>query len=68
MIGGILGSFVGNFVSEVINFAAFPLLRMYEPVPLKSLPRLFLCLWVAVGTAVGAGVAARKRRRETKTT
>jgi hypothetical protein len=68
MIGGIIGALIGTFLSEVINFLAFPFLRMYEPVPLQTIPRLVLNLLVATGIALGAGLAAAKRRRAVATT
>ncbi len=63
VIGAVLGAIIGTFVFEVINFVAFPLLRMYEPVPLKALPRFILLIGVAGAIAFGAGLGAGKHRR-----
>ena len=68
MFGGLVGALVGSFVSEVSNAVAFPLWHMYEPVPVKTRPRLLVHLWVAAGTAVGAGLAAGKLRRDVDST
>jgi hypothetical protein len=64
MIGGLVGALVGTVLADVTNFIAFPLFRMYEPVPVKLLPRLILNLGIALAVALGAGLAARKRRRQ----
>jgi hypothetical protein len=63
MIGGVVGALLGTMLGDVINLIAFPLLRMYEPVPVKPLPRLILNLWVAIAVAAGVALAARKRLR-----
>ena len=62
IIGAIVGAVVGTFVCEVINFIGFPLLRMYEPVPLKIVPRFILMIGVAWAIASGAALAAGRRR------
>ncbi len=63
MIGGIVGAMIGTFAFEVINFVAFPNLRTFEPVPVKTIPRLVMHLWVAAGAGVFAGRAAGKALR-----
>jgi hypothetical protein len=61
MIGAVVGALVGTFVCDVINFVGFPLLRMYEPVSLKIVPRFILMIGVAGAIAFGAALAAGKR-------
>jgi hypothetical protein len=63
MIGGIVGALVGTLVFEVTNFVAFPNLRTFEPVPVKTIPRLIMHLCVAAGAGVFAGRAAGKALR-----
>ena len=63
MIGGIVGALVGTFVFEVTNFVAFPNMRTFEPVPLKTIPRFIMHFGVAAGVGFFAGRAAGKARR-----
>jgi hypothetical protein len=62
MIGGVVGALVATLAVEVINVAAFGIMRIFEPVPAKSMPRLLVHLCVALGTALGAVLAGRKLR------
>ena len=66
MIGGIVGTLVGTLVFEVSNFVAFPNLRTFEPVPLKTIPRLMMHLWVAACAGIFIGRAAGKALRTAK--
>jgi hypothetical protein len=63
MIGGIVGALIGTFVFEVANFVAFPNMRTFEPVPLKTIPRFIMHLLVATGTSFFAGRSAGKALR-----
>jgi hypothetical protein len=66
MIGGIVGTLVGTLVFEVTNFVAFPNLRTFEPVPLKTIPRLMMHLCLAAGAGMFIGRAAGKALRTSK--
>ena len=57
MIGGIVGALVGTLVFEVTNFVAFPNLRTFEPVPVKTIPRLIMhfCVGGRCGCLCRAG-------------
>ena len=60
VIGGVVGALIGTFVFEVINFVAFPLLRMYEPVPFKALPRFDPCGDREWPVLIALGLAGRE--------
>ena len=62
MIGGIVGALVGTLAFEVINFVAFPNMRTFEPVPVKTIPRIIMHLLVAAGIGIFAGRSAGKAR------
>ena len=62
MIGGVVGAVIATLAVELINVAAFGIMRIFEPVPAKSTPRFLVHLAVALGTAVGAVLAGRKLR------
>jgi hypothetical protein len=62
MIAGIVGALVGTLAFEVINFVAFPNMRTFEPVPMKTIPRIIMHLWAAAGIGIFAGRAAGKAR------
>jgi hypothetical protein len=62
MIGGIVGALVGTLAFEVINFVTFPNMRTFEPVPVKTIPRIIMHLLVAAGIGIFAGRSAGKAR------
>ena len=62
MIGGVVGAVVATLVALVINVAAFGIMRIFEPVPAKSMARILVHVFVAVGAALGAVVGSRKFR------
>jgi hypothetical protein len=62
VIGGVVGAVVATLAVEVINVAAFGIMRIFEPVPAKSMARFLVLLGAALGTAVGAVLAGRKLR------
>ena len=62
VIGGVVGAVIATFAVELINVAAFGIMRIFEPVPAKSTPRFLVHLTVGLGTAVGAVLAGRKLR------
>ena len=62
MIGGIVGALVATVAVEVINVAAFGVMRIFEPVPAQSAPRAVVHVGIALGTALGAARAGRKLR------
>jgi hypothetical protein len=64
LLGGLLGAALGTMMFEVINAVAFPLVRVFEPVPGERLPRLLALLGVAGFAALGAAVGVRDRRRD----
>lgn len=63
MVGGIVGALVATLVFEVSNFVAFPNLRTFEPVPVKTIPRLIMHFCVGAGAGVFAGRAGGKALR-----
>jgi hypothetical protein len=62
MLGAVLGAVLATLAVEIINVAAFGIMRIFEPVPAKSMPRFLVHLGVALGTAFGAVLASRKLR------
>jgi hypothetical protein len=61
-VGGVVGALIATLAIEVINVAAFGVMRIFEPVPAKSMARILVNLCVALGTAAGALLAGRKLR------
>jgi hypothetical protein len=61
-VGGVVGALVATLAIEVINVAAFGVMRIFEPVPAKSMARILVNLCVALGTAAGALLAGRRLR------
>jgi hypothetical protein len=61
-VGGVVGALVATLAVEVINIAAFGVMRIFEPVPAKSMARILVHLWVALGAGLGAVLAGRKLR------
>jgi hypothetical protein len=61
-VGGVVGALVATLAVEVINIAAFGVMRIFEPVPAKSMARILVHLWVALGAGLGAVLAGRKFR------
>lgn len=51
LLGGLVGGVIGTFAYEAAIAAAFPLLRISEPIPSEWLPRLLAHLCVAVASA-----------------
>ena len=62
-LGAVAGALVATLAVEVINIAAFGLARIFEPVPAKSVPRFVVHVVIALGTALGAVIAIRKKSR-----
>jgi hypothetical protein len=61
-LGGIVGAVVATIVVDVINVASSGVMRIFEPVPAESMPRVVVHLGIAVGMALGAARAGRKLR------
>ena len=53
MLGGVVGAVVATLVGEVVNVAAFGIMRIFEPVPATSMARILVHLWVALGATMG---------------
>jgi hypothetical protein len=68
VVGGILGALFGALIAEIVNFVAFPNLRMFEPVPVNTLGRYLLNSIAALGIALGVGLIGVRRKRVRKAT
>jgi MFS family permease len=62
-LGGMAGAALGTMLFECVNAVMFPLVRVLEPVPAESLPRLLAFLSVAIFVPLGAALGVRERSR-----
>jgi hypothetical protein len=62
VFGGIVGALVATVAVDVINVASSGVMRIFEPVPAETMPRVVVHLGIALAAALGAARAGRKLR------
>src|SRR5262249_13216604 len=61
LLSGLFGGMVGAVLYEMMVATAYPLVKVYEPIPTELVPRILLHFSVAVLTALVAGLNLEAR-------